>query len=141
MTSTELRERYPRASGLPAFDEALAALEAAEACNSALEATLEDLYSAEPCPKCGAGVTGACWGCVAAKYRARAEQLEAALRGSDGLICRLQGFCRRYLEPGRLGLEDFADLVIGTLDGQEQRDIQAATRALFAPKEASDGQQ
>ena len=48
--------------------------------NEKKQETIDDLCSQEPCPKCGYGVTGQCYGCVIKKLRTENERLKEFAR-------------------------------------------------------------
>ncbi len=48
-----------------------------------LKVQLENLYSEDPCPHCGCGVSAQCYGCLWKKAEAEAERLRQKLEGAE----------------------------------------------------------
>lgn len=79
------------------IEQLQAELELAKEENDALKTELKELYSSKPCPKCGMGITGSCYGCEIKKLQAELAEATSQLAGAitvnnlkDNEIARLK---------------------------------------------------
>ncbi len=75
-----------------------------EAKNKEQKELIDQLCSQEPCPKCGYGVTGACYGCIIKELEAELKQVKEALTYAHCQLVNINA-TRKALNKFEINLE------------------------------------